>query len=77
MSDQPKSKRTFSKRMMAGNLAAAWALIFISAYMGTLALVLPQALGFIGVLISIYTGVGHLDFRKVLDTTSPVVGGGK
>lgn len=75
MNETAKSRRSFSKRMTGWNMAAAWALIFVAFYFDQVALVLPQALGFIGVLVTIYTGIGHLDYRKILESTSAAIGG--
>lgn len=66
------SSRAFTKKVVVGNLIASWMLVFLSAWMDTLAMVLPQALAFIGVLISVYSGVGHLDFRKMMDAKPEV-----
>lgn len=59
-----KSSRTFTKILIAANIAAVWILMFLSVIYQQADVVVQGGLALIGTLFGIYTGIGHLDFRK-------------
>ena len=74
MSDEVKipektSKRGFSKKLVIANNVCAWTVLFIAVPYGQMNMVLGPILSFILVLIGIYTGIGHMDYRKILEIT--------
>lgn len=69
MADQiPKSSRRFTKRFVIANLVLGWGLIFYSIYYQQAQFVVREALSLIGVIFAFYTGIGHMDYRKALDS---------
>lgn len=64
-----KSKRSFSKRLVVYNIGAAWLVLFASVPFGQAQALITHVFAFVTVLIGIYTGVGHMDYRKVLEVT--------
>lgn len=66
--------RTFSKRVVLGNIVACWLLLFWSAHSGILGQTLTPVFGFITSLIALYVGIGHMDFRKIMDVKKEVEG---
>jgi hypothetical protein len=67
-----KSKRTYSKRLVALNIALCWVVIFYAIYAG-LADVAVAGLAIIATIIGAYVGVGHMDFRSVLNAMKGTV----
>lgn len=67
--EKPKkiSSRRFSKQMLVINGALAWVAVFLAILYGQAEAVAAAALGLIGVLYSAYVGIGHADFRKLLE----------
>lgn len=61
-----KGKRTFTKRLVGINIVLAWTVLFFALYSGHLEAIITHVFGFITVLISIYTGVGHMDYRHAI-----------
>lgn len=61
-----KSKRSFSKRMIALNTIGAWVFLIFSTVSGQVEYVIAPVLTFVTFLVGIYTGVGHLDYSRVL-----------
>lgn len=59
--------RTFSKRVVVLNCAAAWAVIGLSAWRGGDASIVDGAYLLIGTIVAGYMSIGHLDYRRVLD----------
>lgn len=70
--EEPKklSTRGFTKRVLVGNMMAAWVFIFYALYKNQIGLVLSPLLSFMGVLFTLYTGVGHMDYRKLLENVT-------
>lgn len=66
-----KGERTFSKRMAVINCAAAWIVIGISVWRGGDSQIGVAAMSLIGFLVAGYMGVGHLDYRSVLNAKGP------
>ncbi|CAO3460736.1 hypothetical protein [Azospirillum argentinense] len=66
------SKRRFSKTMLALNAILAWGAVFfsISVGEGVASIVIPPALTLVAWLYAGYIGVGHLDFRRSVETPS-------
>lgn len=62
-----KSNRSFTKRFVSGNLFLIWVTILFSIWMSQAEFVVPQAFALIGLLFGVYTGVGHLDYRKAIE----------
>ena len=62
-----KSKRSFTKNFATVNLVLAWISVFLGMYLEQTQ-VAVASLGFITMIFGLYTGIGHLDYRKVLDT---------
>lgn len=75
MSVPRKSTRRFSKSMLVINGALAWVAVFFAIYMGQAEAVAAAGMGLIGVLYSAYVGVGHADFRKLLEAGRQVLQG--
>lgn len=65
-----KSKRSFTKNFATINLVLAWATVFLGMFW-VQTNVSVAALGFVTMIFGLYTGIGHLDYRKVLDTYKP------
>lgn len=63
--NRDKSRRTYSKKLAAVNCICAWVTIWISIiFAETIAgIVIPSMLSIIVAMVSIYSGIGHLDFR--------------
>lgn len=66
MSD--KKNRSFSKRMVIANCAAAWIVIVLSIWLNVSEAVTGPAFALIGAIVAGYMGVGHLDYRSVLQS---------
>ncbi|MDE4297074.1 hypothetical protein PXK56_17955 [Phaeobacter gallaeciensis] len=64
-----KKNRTFSKRLIVGNIIAAWLILFGSLLTNEVQGLITHVFSFVTVLIGIYTGIGHMDFRKVVEAT--------
>lgn len=66
-------KRTFTKRLVSGSVAASWCSIWLGIYAGHAAAVVPPMCGLIVGLIGVYSGTGHLDYRAFINgrTRSP------
>lgn len=64
--NKKSSSRTFSKRMLMLNLAMIWVTVLFSILLSQAEHVVPAAMTAIGALYGLYTGVGHLDYRKAL-----------
>lgn len=62
-----KSSRRFTKIFVVTNLALIWALMFASVVFQQSEFVIPSGFALIGTLFGIYTGIGHLDFRKAVE----------
>lgn len=62
----PKSSRGFTKRILIINLVLVWATVFLSIPYQQVQYVVAEAFALIGVLFGIYTGIGHMDFRRVV-----------
>ncbi|NIH77440.1 fatty acid desaturase [Ochrobactrum sp. P20RRXII] len=62
-----KSSRKFSKWLLVINVSLAWGAVYMSIFYSQAEAVTAAALGLIGLLYTGYVGVGHLDFRKVLE----------
>lgn len=76
MTDFPKkSKRRFSKVLLVINVSLAWCAVFFAIAHGEADIVVKAGFGLIGVLYAAYTGVGHMDMRKALDTARKMAGG--
>jgi uncharacterized membrane protein YccC len=63
----PKSSRRFTKVFVAVNLVLIWALMFSAVFFQQSEFVIPSGLALIGTMFGIYTGIGHLDFRKAVE----------
>lgn len=61
-----KPTRTFTKKVLVFNIFLAWLFASYAVYSG-LDDVAIACLGLITMLFGLYTGVGHLDYRKVLE----------
>jgi hypothetical protein len=61
----PKSRRTFSKRLVALNVVLAWIAVFTSVYYGT-SEVAVSALAMIAALGGTYMGVGYMDLKAIV-----------
>lgn len=72
----PKSKRTFSKRMVIVNSALAWAAVFLSIIYAQAAYVAATAMFLILALGGTYMGIGHMDLRHMLRAMIPSQFGG-
>jgi len=64
--EEAKPNRRFTKRVLVFNILLAWLFSSYAVYSG-LNDVAIACLGLITMLFGLYTGVGHLDYRKVLD----------
>ncbi len=81
-----QSSRRFSKRLVAANVALAWAAIFLAIVYMQASSVVASGLAFIALIAGAYMGVGHADYRTfvrsaqdgspALDAGSSVAGGG-
>lgn len=60
-----RSRRTFSKRMLAVNVGLAWLLVFWAVFYLQAEHVVTPALALVGTLYAAYTGIGHLDLRSL------------
>lgn len=58
------SSRRFTKIVVMVNLLLVWALMFTSIIFDQTEHVIASGFTLIGTLFGIYTGIGHLDFRK-------------
>lgn len=58
------SSRRFTKIVVMINLLLVWALMFTSIIFDQTEHVIGSGFALIGTLFGIYTGIGHLDFRK-------------
>lgn len=68
------SKRRTSKIALAVNTTLAWGLAFYGVFTGQGAAVVAGCLALIGTLYGAYTGVGHLDFKRALETFTNIQG---
>lgn len=59
-------KRSFTKRLVSGNVVAAWGSIWLAIYLGAAEVVVPSMCVLITGLIGVYSGTGHLDYRAFL-----------
>lgn len=66
---QEKSKRTFSKRLIVANIAAAWVTLAVSFFTNNVEAIITHVFSFVTVNVGIYAGIGHMDYRKILDVT--------
>ncbi len=64
---EEKSKRNFSKRLVIANCIGAWLVLGASVPYGETAALITHVFAFITTMTAIYTGIGHLDYRKFLD----------
>ena len=64
-----KSSRKFTKIFVVSNILLVWALMFTSIVFQQAEHVINGGLALIGTFFGIYTGVGHLDFRKAIELT--------
>jgi hypothetical protein len=71
MSSIAKSKRSFSKRLAVYNIVVAWVVICFSVWRGGDGQVGVAAISLIGFIVAGYMGVGHLDYRSVLNAKGP------
>lgn len=82
-----QSSRRFSKRLVAANVALAWAAIFLAIVYMQASSVVASGLAFIALIAGAYMGVGHADYRtfvrssQQIDSSAPdagssVAGGG-
>lgn len=62
-----KSSRRFTKVFVVANLVLIWALMFSAVIYHQSEFVIPSGFALIGTLFGIYTGIGHLDFRKAVE----------
>ena len=62
-----KSNRTFTKRFIILNLVLVWALIILGILTNQAEHVIKEGFALIGVIFGVYTGVGHLDYRRAID----------
>lgn len=62
-----KSSRSFTKLFVSGNLFLIWVAILGSIYTGQAEFVTSEGFALIGALFGIYTGVGHMDYRKAIE----------
>lgn len=62
-----KSSRRFTKIIIVTNLVLIWLLMFASIIYQQAEYVISSGFALIGTLFGIYTGVGHLDFRKAVE----------
>ena len=62
-----KSSRRFSKTVLVVNLVLIWALMFVSVIYQQSEQVIQAGMTLIGTIFSVYTGIGHLDFRKAVE----------
>ena len=62
----PSSKRTFSKRIVTINVALCWVLAFWAMYRAESDIAIAS-LAIIASVVGGYMGVGHMDFRRILD----------
>lgn len=67
MAGETKSKRRTSKLWLAISMILAWGAIYLSIWTDQASAVVASGFGLVGTLYGVYTGVGHLDYRKVLD----------
>lgn len=73
-----KSSRSFSKRLVLINVVLVWALMFASVFFRESEHVVNGGFALIGTLFGIYTGIGHLDFRKAVQLSlDQIVKGGE
>ena len=61
----PRSRRTFSKRMLVLNVTLAWVLVFWAVFFLQAEHVVTPALALVGTLYAAYTGIGYLDLRSL------------
>jgi len=61
-----RSRRTFSKRVIIINGILAWITVFASIHY-EVAEIGVTALGVLATIITAYMGVGHMDFRSMLN----------
>lgn len=62
-----KSNRTFTKRFIILNLVLVWALIILGVLTGQADEVIKEGFALIGVIFGVYTGIGHMDYRRAID----------
>lgn len=71
MKSPPKpSKRKTSKLWLAVNTGLAWGAIFYAIWTQQGAVVVGSLVGLIGTLYGAYVGVGHWDFKRLLESAS-------
>lgn len=61
-----KSSRRFTKLVVVSNLVLIWLLMFTSVVFQQAEHVISGGFALIGTLFGLYTGIGHLDFRKAV-----------
>lgn len=59
-------KRTYSKYLVSINVALCWALAFWAMYRSESDVAIAS-LAIIATVVGAYMGVGHMDFRRILD----------
>ena len=59
-------KRTFSKYLVSLNVALCWVLAFWAMYRSESDVAIAS-LAIIATVVGAYMGVGHMDFRRILD----------
>jgi hypothetical protein len=62
-----KSSRQFTKLFVLANLVSIWALMILAVIYDQAEHVIGGGFALIGTMFGIYTGVGHLDFRKAVE----------
>lgn len=67
--EPPKNTRTFSKRVLMINICLIWLTALLSVIYGQAEHVISEAFSLLGALFAIYTGIGHLDYRKAVELT--------
>lgn len=61
-----KPGRSFSKRILLLNVVLAWVAVFFAIPYEQAEFVVGAALTMIGAIYGAYTGIGHLDLRRMI-----------
>jgi len=67
MAEERRSKRRTSKVWLAINMVLVWIAIYLSIWTDQATTVVASGFGLVGTLYGVYTGIGHLDYRRVLN----------
>lgn len=66
-----RSKRRFTKALVAGNVLLAWGAIYLSIVYVQAGVIAASAFGLIITLAGGYMGIGHMDLRQHLRNDNP------